>query len=214
MGKIKEIWNNRKTRGIIFLIFYLILFSYIFIVYGNKSEKILIPDGTPEKEKIVLEKTYSSYKYEYIIGEESTEIVKYNDVVNFKYNDIDYYYLSGKCYKLEGEKFYEIENPLKYNFDYLNKITEVKNLSTRVRTSKYEDGREEENYNINLAQFLELFGLAEEADAKEMTNYSIFYRDNNIEEIFFTDLNVRIKYTSFEDVEEVNTDYEIFISEE
>ncbi len=47
MDKLKEIWNNRKTRGIIFIIFYVILFSYIFIVYGGKNRGLVLPENKP-----------------------------------------------------------------------------------------------------------------------------------------------------------------------
>lgn len=211
MEKLKAIWSDRKTRGIIFLILYFILFSYIFIVYGNKTEKIILPENKPEKQE---EKAFDNYKYNYVTDENRIEITKYNEIVNFKLNDIDYYYLDGKCYKLEGEKLYEVENPLKYNFDYLNKIKEIKDLSTRIKTSKYEDGKEEENYNVNLAQLLELFGITEEVDAKEMTNYSIFFKDKNISEIVFNDLNFKIEYLSIGDIEKIDANYEIATSEE
>ena len=211
MEKLKAIWSDRKTRGIIFLILYFILFSYIFIVYGNKTEKIILPENKPEKQE---EKAFDNYKYNYVTDENRIEITKYNEIVNFKLNDIDYYYLDGKCYKLEGEKLYEVENPLKYNFDYLNKIKEIKDLSTRIKTSKYEDGKEEENYNVNLAQLLELFGITEEVDAKEMINYSIFFKDKNISEIVFNDLNFKIEYLSIGDIEKIDANYEIATSEE
>ncbi len=212
MERIKEIWNNRKTRGIIFLVLYVILFSYIFIVYGSKTEKIILPENKPAKEEKKPEIT--SYEYEYIIGEEVIDVIKNKDVLNFKKDDIDYYYINQKYYKLEEEKFYEVENPLKYNFDYYNKIEDIKKISTLVKTSKYANGDYEENYDVNMAQFLDLFGIQEEVDAKEMMNYSIIKVENEIKEINFNTLEFKISYKSFKDIPEINTNYEIFVETE
>jgi len=211
MERIKEIWNNRKTRGIIFLVLYIFLFSYIFIVYGKKTEKIILPETKPTK---IEKKIFTSYEYEYIIDDNIISVIKYNDIINFKKDDVDYYYLNGKCYKLEEEKFIETENPLKYNFDYFNKFDEIKKLSTLVKTTKYVTGEIEENYDVNFSQFLAVFGIEEEVDAKEMINYSIVLLNDEINEIDFNDLNFKIKYKSFENIQEINTDYEFFESEE
>ena len=208
MGKVKEIWNNRKTRGIIFLILYVILFSYIFIVYGNKSEKIILPENRPLKEE---KKVVSNYKYQYILGDEIFDIVKNKDILYLKKGDLEYYYLNGKYYKLD-EKLKEIEAPLKYNFDYYNKLEDIKKISTLVKTTTYADGKIEENYDVNLAEFLSLFGVQEEVDAKEMLNYSIIIVNKEIDEINFS-IGFKIKYQDFKNVPEINTNYEIDESE-
>ena len=206
MEKIKEIWNNRKTRGIIFLILYVVLFSYIFIVYGKKTEKMILPDSKPTK---VEKKVSLNYEYEYIVDDEIIKIKRAGNNYTFVLNNVEYYCLDGICYKLEEGKLYKVENPLKYNFDYLNKIDEIKKISELVKTAKYVDGRNEENYNVNMAQFLEIFNINEEVDAKTMTNYSIFLKDNNLDEIVFYDLNFKVKYISFDGIDEINVKYEI-----
>ncbi len=209
MERIKEIWENRKTRGIIFLVLYVLLFSYIFIVYGNKTEKIILPENKPIKEE--KPKEINSYEYEYIIGEETIDIIKNNDTLNFKKDDIDYYYINQKYYKLEEEKFYEVENPLKYNFDYYNKLEEIKKISTFVKTSKYANGNVEDNYDVNMAQFLDVFGIKEEVDAKDMLNYSTIKVDDKVVEIDFNTLDFKIKYKSFKNIPEINTNYEFYV---
>lgn len=207
---MKDIWNNRKTRGIIFLVFYIMLFSYIFIVYGGRSEKIILPDNKPPK---VEKKVYNNYEYDYIYNNQIIHAIKYNDVIEFKISDLDYYYINNKCYKLENEKFIEIENPLKYNFDYISNLDDIKKISDLVKTTKYVDGTIEENYDVNFAQLLNIFGVQEEVDAKKMINYSIFIFNEEISELVFNDLDVKIKYTSFNDVAEINIDYEFYESE-
>ena len=209
MEKIKDIWYNRKTRGIIFLIFYIILFSYIFIVYGKKSEKIILPENKPQR---IEKEVFNNYEYDYYYNDKVIHVVKYNDIVEFKYEDVDYYYINNKCYKLEDEKFIETENPLNYNFDYLSNLESIKKISSLVKTSKYVDGTNEENYNINLAQLLYIFGIQEEVDAKEVTNYSIITFSKKISEIVFYDLNIKIKYTNFSDVSEININYDFLES--
>ena len=206
MEKIKEIWNNRKTRGIIFLILYVVLFSYIFIVYGKKTEKMILPDSKPTK---VEKKVSLNYEYEYIVDDKIVNIKRTGKNYTFVLDNVEYYCLDGICYKLEEGKLYKVENPLKYNFDYLNKIDEIKKISELVKTAKYVDGRNEENYNVNMAQFLEIFNINEEVDAKTMTNYSIFLKDNNLDEIVFYDLNFKVKYISFDGIDEINVKYEI-----
>lgn len=208
MGKVKEIWNNRKTRGIIFLILYVILFSYIFIVYGNKSEKIILPENKPLKEE---KRVVSNYKYQYILGDEIFDVVKNKDILYLTKGDLEYYYLNGKYYKLD-EKLKEIEAPLKYNFDYYNKLEDIKKISALVKTTTYADGKIEENYDVNLAEFLSLFGVQEEVDAKEMLNYSIIIVNKEIDEINFS-IGFKIKYQDFKNVPEINTNYEIDESE-
>ena len=63
MDKIKEIWSNGKYRGIILLVFYFCLFTYIFVVYGGRSEEIILPEKTPTK---VSETKITNYEYEYV----------------------------------------------------------------------------------------------------------------------------------------------------
>ncbi len=210
MNEIKNIWGNGKTRGIIFIIFYIILFAYIFTVYGKRNEKIILPDNVPQK----VEKTvYNSYEYEYITSEDTVNVKKYNDVVEFKILDLDYYYINDKCYRLENEKFVGAENPLKYNFDYLNNLDEIKKISFLVKTTTYTDGLKEENYNINTSQLLEIFNIFEDVDNKEITNYSLFINNEKIEKIVFTNLDLTIKYTNFENISEINTNYEFYNGE-
>ena len=187
MEKIKDIWYNRKTRGIIFLIFYIILFSYIFIVYGKKSEKIILPENKPQR---IEKEVFNNYEYDYYYNDKVIHVVKYNDIVEFN----------------------ETENPLNYNFDYLSNLESIKKISSLVKTSKYVDGTNEENYNINLAQLLYIFGIQEEVDAKEVTNYSIITFSKKISEIVFYDLNIKIKYTNFSDVSEININYDFLES--
>ena len=210
MDKISDIWSNGKTRGIIFVIFYIAIFAYIFVVYGNRSEKVILPDQTPAK---VVKASYDSYEYDYIIDEKTINVIKNNDVVNFKIDDVDYYYINNKCYKLEEEKFHEVENPLKYNFDYLNNLDKIKKLSILAKKTTYMDGVIEENYNISLAELLNVFGITEEVDAKEITNYSIFSSEK-VSKIIFHDLNFEIKYKSFNDVSLININYEFYEGEE
>ncbi len=205
MERMKEIWNNRKTRGIIFIVLYVILFSYIFIVYGKKSEKIILPESKPTK---IEKKELSSYEYDYVLDDESVNIIKNNNVTYFKKDEIDYYYIDDNCYKLEEEKFVKVDDPLKYNFDYLNKIDNIISISNPIKTISYHDGNIEENYDVNMAQLLEIFGLQEEVDGKTMMNYSIVKSNNNIIEIRFNTINLSIKYKNFKDIPEINIDYE------
>ena len=205
MERIKSIWNNRKTRGIVFLILYVVLFSYIFTIYGGKSGKVILPDNKPSK--VVKEKDIN-YEYEYITNEEKILITKYKNILSFKKDNIDYYYIDGEYYSLKESKLYKVESPIKYNFDYLNKIDDLKNISTLVKTSKYANGEDEENYNINMAQFFELLGLKEEADAKKMINYSIVSVNNTIIEIDFDTIEFKIRYTKLKDIAEIKIDYE------
>ena len=65
-----------------------------------------------------------------------------------------------------------------------------------------------------MAQFLDLFGIQEEVDAKEMMNYSIIKVENEIKEINFNTLEFKISYKSFKDIPEINTNYEIFVETE
>lgn len=209
MNKLNDFWSNRKVRAIIFIVFYIILFSYIFIVYGNRTEKVIMPETKPVKEE---KKIYNSYEYEYKTGEEIINVTKYNDIVSFKIDEVIYYYINGKTYKLEEEKLHEVDNPLKYNFDYLNNIEELKKLSNLVKTTKYVDGLVEENYDVNLNQTLNLFNQSEEVDNK-MCNYSIFYNEKIITKIVFNDLNIEIKYTNLDEVNEIKINYEFNESE-
>lgn len=208
MEKLREIWNNGKSRGIILLAFYFLLFSYIFLVYGGRNNEVILPEKIPPKQ--TEEEKITSYEYEYVSNDEVVNIIKYNDIVNFKLNDVDYYYIDNKTYKLENEKFYEIENPLKYNFDYIGNIQEIKKLSTVVKTSTYADGSIEENYDVNFSQLLSLFGITEEVDASEMLNYSIFYTDGKIMSLVFEKLNLKINYINFDNISEINVNYEFY----
>lgn len=209
MERVKEIWNNGKIRGTIFLILYFIMFSYIFLVYGNRNNEIILPEKTPVKE----EETIIGYEYEYLKDDQKVLVIKYGDIVNFKLNETDYYYIDSKTYKLENEKFYEIENPLEYNFDYIGNIDEIKKLSTIVKTSTYADNTTEENYDVNFSQMLSLFSVNELVDASEMLNYSIFYKDNKINKIFFEKLNLTINYINFENISEINVNYDFYEEE-
>jgi len=211
MEKITEIWNNRKTRGIIFIIFYILLFSYIFIVYGKRSEKVILPEGTPPK---IEKKVYVNYEYEYKLEDKIIKMIKYNDIVTFELDEINYYYINGKTYKLIDEKLILTENPLKYNFDYLNNLDEIKKLSSVVKSTKYADGTLEENYDINLSQLLNVFGIVEEVDANEMTNYSIYLVNEEVDKIIFNDLAIEIKYTNFKNIPEININYDFYESED
>ena len=72
----------------------------------------------------------------------------YNDIVNFKIGENDYYYINNKCYQLIDEKFHEVIDPLKNNYDYLGNINEIKKASKLVKTVNYTDGLIEENYDM------------------------------------------------------------------
>ena len=210
MEKLKEIWNNRKTRGVIFIIFYVILFSYIFMVYGGRTKELVLPENKPirnTKEEVI------NYEYSYISDDRSIDVKKYNEVVNFKIDDNDYYYINNKTYLLKDEKFHETENPLTYNFDYLNNIEKLKDASNQVKITKYADGTIEQNYNINKMQFMNIFGIKEENE-NSMINYSLFIKNEKLERIVLTDLNVEIKILNVEDVLEINTNYEFYEGEE
>ena len=209
MEKIKEIWNNRKTRGIIFIIFYICLFSYIFIVYGGKTEKIIMPENKPVKQE---KKSYNSYEYTYTYEDKTINVTRSNEITGFKIDENDYYYIDGKCYILKEEKLVETEDPLKYNFDYLNNLDELKKLSNLIKTSKYADGVEEEEYSINKLQFLNLFGKTEEENT--MLNYSIFFVSEKLSKISFDELGIEINYTNFENVPEIKLNYDFYESEE
>jgi len=208
MERIKEIWSNGKYRGIILLSFYFLLFSYIFWVYGGPNNEVILPEKVPTRPAV--EEKITSYEYEYVLNDEIVNVIKYNDIINFKLNEIDYYYIDNKTYKLENEKFHEIENPLKYNFDYIGNIKEIKELSTLVKTSTYADESVEENYDVNFSQLLSLFGITEEVDASEMLNYSIFYKDEKITSLVFEKLNLKLNYINFENISEININYEFY----
>ena len=210
MEKIKEIWGNRKLRGILFIIFYVIMFSYIFIVYGNKSEKIILPENKPVK---VEKKTLNSYEYKYINADLNLDITRYDNIIHFKIDENDYYYIKNKCYLLKDEKFVQTENPLKYNYDYLNNLEELKKDSNLVKTTKYADGILEENYDISSTKFMKIFD-SEENSEKEIINYSIYLKDDQVSKIFLHDLELEIIYTNFENIEKININYEFAESEE
>ena len=206
MDKIKEVWGNGKNRGIIILCLYFLLFAYIFMAFGGRQNKVILPEKPPLKEET---KKITSYEYEYVFNDSKVKIVKYNDIVNFKIDDIDYYYINSECYKLEEEKLHKVENPLQYNFDFLGTISELKGLSTLEKTSNYANGMIEEVYNINYAQFMNFYGITD-ADAEQMTNYSIFYENDSITKIVFNTLNVEINYLNLENIEEIIVNYEFY----
>lgn len=212
MEKIKEIWNNGKYRGLIFLGFYFLLFTYIFFVYGGENNDLILPEKTPIKEEAENE-IITSYEYEYVIDDQIINVIKYNDIVNFSLNEINYYYIDSKTYKLENETFYETENPLEYNFDYIGQLEEIKKLSTLIKTTTFADQTIEENYDVNFATLLGLFGITEAVGASETLNYSIFYKDNQITKISFLSLNLEINYINYENIEEININYEFYKEE-
>lgn len=209
MDKLRNFWENRKARAIVFIVCYIILFGYIFIFYGNKNPNPYPPDPTPEKTE---KKVYNSYEYEYK-KDSVINVTKYNDIVAFKIGEDSYYYINNKTYKLEGEKLHEVKDPLKYNFDYLNKLDEMKELSSLVKTTTYADKSIEENYDVNLSQLLNLFGHIEEVDNKEMLNYSIFYENNVIRKITLNTFEIEINYTNLESAKEIKITAEFDESE-
>ena len=207
MDKIKEIWSNGKYRGIILLVFYFCLFTYIFVVYGGRSEEIILPEKTPTK---VHETKITNYEYEYVQDENLIKVIKYNDIVNFKIGENDYYYINNKCYQLIDEKFHEAIDPLKNNYDYLGNINEIKNASKLVKTVNYTDGLIEENYDIDYAEMLKILNVTEELEQSETLNYSIFYEDKKITKITFEKLNLEIRYINFDNISEININYEFY----
>ncbi len=209
MDKLRNFWENRKARAIVFIVCYIILFGYIFIFYGNKNPNPYAPDPTPEKTE---KKVYNSYEYEYK-KDSVINVTKYNDIVAFKIGEDSYYYINNKTYKLEDEKLHETKDPLKYNFDYLNKLDEMKELSSLVKTTTYADKSIEENYDVNLSQLLNLFGHIEEVDNKEMLNYSIFYENNVIKKITLNTFDIEINYTNLESAKEIKITAEFDESE-
>jgi len=211
MEKIKEMWNNRKTRGILFIIFYFLMFSYIFMVYGGKTEKIILPENKPAKEE---KKTFDNYEYTYKHGDEVINVLKYNDIITFKIEEKDYYYINNKCYVLQDEKFVEAENPLEYNFDYLNNLNELKKISTLIKTSKYADETLEENYEISMEEFLKFYETSSEISEDELINYSIFSKDNLINKVVLNNKDVEINYINFENIPEININYEFYEGDE
>ena len=207
MDKIKEIWSNGKYRGIILLVFYFCLFTYIFVVYGGRSEEIILPEKTPTK---VHETKITNYEYEYVQDENLIKVIKYNDIVNFKIGENDYYYINNKCYQLIDEKFHEAIDPLKNNYDYLGNINEIKKASKLVKTVNYTDGLIEENYDIDYAEMLKILNVTEELEQSETLNYSIFYEDKKITKITFEKLNLEIRYINFDNISEININYEFY----
>lgn len=210
MDKLKEIWNNRKIRGIIFIIFYVILFSYIFIVYGGKNRGLVLPENKPVRN---VQSEVINYEYSYIYDNQNIEVRKYNEVINFKIDDNSYYYINNKTYVLKDEKFHEVENPLKYNFDYLNHLEKLKQSSKQIKMTKYADGTIEENYNINKAQFLNIFDSKEEIE-NEMVSYSLFMKNQKLERLVLNDFNIEIKILNTENIAEINTNYKFYEGEE
>ncbi len=206
MNKIKEIWDNGKNRGIIMLVLYFCLFAYIFVVFGGKQNEVILPEKPPIKEEI---KKITSYEYEYVFDNNVIKIVKYNDIVNFKLSESDYYYINSECYKLEADLLHKVDNPLEYNFDFLGTLTELKELSTLEKTSNYTSGVLEETYNVNFAQFLNFYGTSKEV-TEEMLNYSIFYENDSVTKIVFNNINLQINYLNLDNVSEIKINYEFY----
>ena len=65
------------------------LFSYIFWVYGGPNNEVILPEKVPTK-PAVEEKITS---YEYVLNDEIVDVIKYNDIVNFKINEFIIFYI-------------------------------------------------------------------------------------------------------------------------
>ena len=57
---------------------------------------------------------------------------------------------------------------------------------------------------------LKILNVTEELEQSETLNYSIFYEDKKITKITFEKLNLEIRYINFDNISEININYEFY----
>ena len=117
--KIKELWKNKRTRGILFFVFYFFFFGFLVLLLQNAPEKE--NNGPP-----VVTGEYSFYKldqdnyhFSYTVSENAATVLfegKKNKSNSSFTKEIDglkenYFFTNEKYYVLKGNAYQVTKNP-------------------------------------------------------------------------------------------------------
>ena len=161
--------DDKKKKGIIFVLFYLVFFTMVIFLIINirKENRNRYLNNKKNNTKINnnlninIDKILSNnYKYSYNIIIDNDIYVysgsRKGDIEEF-YDNKYYYYKEGdKYYKNDGVKYIPFNNPNKYS--YINdKIKDILNSSTLISEVKYNTGSKIYNMGITVDSLVKMF---------------------------------------------------------
>lgn len=190
--------DDKKKKGIIFVLFYLVFFTMVIFLIINirKENRNRYLNNKKNNTKISnnlninIDKILSNnYKYSYNIIIDNDIYVysgsRKGDIEEF-YDNKYYYYKEGdKYYKNDGVKYIPFNNPNKYS--YINdKIKDILNSSTLISEVKYNTGSKIYNMGITVDSLVKMFdNISSDLSLNNDLGTYVSDDNNNIVEISY-----------------------------
>jgi hypothetical protein len=222
--KIKILYDNKKYRSLVILLFYIVAFAIIIsIMQFNAKHPIKNEELDPF---INLDKMTSyAYKYTFTSTKEEDDFtiegVRYQNQERLTYKTDAYYVIDNVLYSIVSDKLHQI------NDDLVNiKLSKLnpKDLKTLIESankdySKANDGIVTEQYTLSLIKFLQVYNPLESTiDNSKNVYLTVTKNKNNIVSIlidltnYFQEKNqenkLLIEYTDINKIDNFNISYE------
>lgn len=155
---LKELWKNRKTRALIMLSGYCILFTIVILVAQSQTPIETAPKNNYPK--------MNNYAYSVTVLKNKQPIItkqgkKYNTKEQFTLNNQEFYIQDKMIYQIINNQMhvYRYQEEIEELLSFLepNNIEKLIQKGTEIYTKNYHNGITEKNYTLLVDHFIQIW---------------------------------------------------------